>query len=227
MQVYSIMSIGCVSVGPSYKRSPRGSCTIPPRKTTCRVYKIGPPASPSNPFVAWFPGRTLDRPKRTRSGQCCHRHRPKTRAFSQFFWFFSSIVSKPVRSRSDPFEPVPTRTKTHQYYAIDPYPFKRRSKGVQKPFATRSRLRLYYAFDPFADRPPNGPYQAPPRSLWPEFVPEPPIPATFLGPTGPKPAAGYWCYTQNPLFAMMFSLFLYTYIFCIYIYMIEDKVDDL
>ena len=149
MQVYSIMSIGCVSVGPSYKRSPRGSCTIPPRKTTCRVYKIGPPASPSNPFVAWLPGRTLDRPKRTRSGQCCHRHRPKTRAFSQFFWFFSSIVSKPVRSRSDPFEPVRTRSDPNQNTPIlrnRPVPvqkaFKRRSKAVRNPFAITSLLRL-------------------------------------------------------------------------------------
>ena len=221
------MSIGCVSVGPSYKRSPRGSCTIPPRKTTCRVYKIGPPASPSNPFVAWFPGRTLDRPKRTRSGQCCHRHRPKTRAFSQFFWFFSSIVSKPVRSRSDPFEPVRTRSDPNQNTPI----LRNRPVPVQKAFKSRSQPVRDYVFITPLTRSPTDPQMAPtrhlPRSLWPEFVPEPPIPATFLGPTGPKPAAGYWCYTQNPLFAMMFSLFLYTYIFCIYIYMIEDKVDDL
>ena len=106
----------------------------PPAPTT--------PTTPSTPTTPPQPPPTT--PARDREAFCC------------FFARFCVSTTKPVPTRSGPFGgrsdtfgPVRRPAQIRNNAVTDPYPFRRRSKGVRKPFATRSRIWLYYAFDPF------------------------------------------------------------------------------
>ena len=66
---------------------------------------------------------------------------------------FSRTPKKPIRTRSNPFKPVracssPTLGTCERNRSY-PYPFKTRSKGVQKPFKSRSEpVRFFTRFPP-------------------------------------------------------------------------------
>ena len=66
---------------------------------------------------------------------------------------FSRTPKKPIRTRSNPFKPVracssPTLGTCERNRSY-PYPFKTRSKGVQKPFKSRSEpVRFFTRISP-------------------------------------------------------------------------------